>query len=192
MINFKSSLVLAALGATVAANAVQFNFQSNGTSSLSSGVVTANNPILTRYTLGSTTGYTFTSLNYSYTPVFASGSMTGMISGTGTLAFSNPSSTPGTYTFSFSGDATRATSDATANTLVNVSFANLSFALVPTTGSALSLPFASGTFSGNKSGDAGDLSTTSFVSTLNATPEPASFAALGVGAVALLRRRRKA
>ena len=135
--NTKLSVLLAALTVAGAANAVTFNFQSNGTSSMAGPIVTVNNPNLTQYNPGTTAGYTFSSLGYSYTPTFVGNSRDGSIAGTGTLTLKNPANALGTFTFNFSGSAKRGFSDGVNNTLNTISFSNLSFTLTGASGFAI-------------------------------------------------------
>lgn len=169
-IRFVSILALAAMAA--ASQAISFNF----TGTTASGVNLDSNGFGTFTSTGSTvsTPSPFLLLNSAVVTLAASGS---------TAVFSSTTQPSiGTFTINFIG---------TPDNTTNAGTSALSSNATSFSGTGVFSPFTQGNLSVTSNTNTATHSNL-FTVTGNITPEPTSFAALGVGALALIRRRRKA
>ena len=166
MIKSKILVVLALAGISALSLGLSFNFNSHGTFTNVAGVITVSDPNIDF----DTSDIAVTALDYIYTD-------TASTAGTGTLSV-----TGGTIDFAFTGTITYGSqSDALGGVILT--FANGTGVLAGMTGA--------GSLSNTtwKAGSRAGTDQSTFVAEV--VPEPASMAALGLGAAALLRRRRR-
>lgn len=157
----KLILTLGALGAAVASQAVSLNY---------TGSATTTTPLAAAYT-----GTTIYAAPFDFTNASVAGNtitLTGALSGSLVLTLAS---------------TTLDTSNATLINLATTATASGTYGGVTYSGPANGLAITSNTLLGTTNSPN---STLSIVGNVDPVPEPASFAALGVGAVALLRRRR--
>lgn len=159
------------LAGAVCANAVSFYVASQGTYNNSFGTYyTTSERVIAE--LDPFANPTTLAFNATYGGVGISNGTAVYDDGAGntlTLGFAGGPFTVGTFTSSVAG----------------------SWSFVSGTGAYSSIGSGSGTWSASYHASLNSLSQTTFVGDFEAVPEPASMAALGLGAAALLRRRRK-